>query len=191
MNVNPISPQTRLTYSQQGVILLLGTVLLGLVLARYGLGRVARAPSPPVKLYWVEISGAVSRPGVYSFSHPPELHYLWARAGGPGSPPVFTSPLMSGSRIMVAADGALRQDRMSGAKLLVLGLALDLNQARASDLEAIPGIGPVLAERIIQYRDTHGPFMQIEELSKIKGIGAKNLATIREHLILNIAKEEN
>ena len=169
---------------------MLGTVLLGLVLARYDLGRVARAPSPPGKLYWVEISGAVSRPGVYSFTDPPELHQLWARAGGPGSPPALADHLASGSRIMVAPDGVITQERMSGAQLLVLGLALDLNQACASDLEAIPGIGPVLAERIIQYRDTHGPFTQVEELIKINGIGAKNLEKIRPYLIVNIAKEE-
>ncbi|MBW1985978.1 MAG: helix-hairpin-helix domain-containing protein [Deltaproteobacteria bacterium] len=46
------------------------------------------------------------------------------------------------------------------------------------------GIGPVLAARIIQYRETNGPFNQIEELSKVNGIGPKNLEEIRPHLTI-------
>ncbi|MBW1953030.1 MAG: helix-hairpin-helix domain-containing protein, partial [Deltaproteobacteria bacterium] len=176
MNVSPANPKEYLIRSQQGVILLLGIILMGLLLGRSGLvGGEAASSASSGKIYWVEIGGAVARPGVYDFPQPPEIQQLWAVGGGPGLPPALSQPLASGSRIMVAKDGSYTLDRMSGAKLLVLGLAIDLNNANARDLEAIPGIGPVLAARIIQYRETNGPFNQIEELSKVNGIGPKNL----------------
>lgn len=71
---------------------------------------------------------------------------------------------------------------MAGADLLVLGLALDLNRASASDLEAVPGIGPVLATRIVEYRQTHGPFGKLEDLVEINGIGPENFEKIRPYL---------
>ncbi|MBW1918143.1 MAG: helix-hairpin-helix domain-containing protein [Deltaproteobacteria bacterium] len=185
MNVSPANPKEYLIRSQQGVILLLGIILMGLLLGRSGLvGGEAASSASSGKIYWVEIGGAVARPGVYDFPQPPEIQQLWAVGGGPGLPPALSQPLASGSRIMVAKDGSYTLDRMSGAKLLVLGLAIDLNNANARDLEAIPGIGPVLAARIIQYRETNGPFNQIEELSKVNGIGPKNLEEIRPHLTI-------
>ena len=49
----------------------------------------------------------------------------------------------------------------------------------------LPGIGSTYAERILIYRQEHGPFRSVEELSKVKGIGKKTLARIREFLYLD------
>jgi len=59
---------------------------------------------------------------------------------------------------------------------------LDLNRAGYFDLQTLPGIGPVLAERILAYRDSAGAFKSVEELSEVKGIGDKKLAAIRDRI---------
>lgn len=55
---------------------------------------------------------------------------------------------------------------------------LDVNIASRRDLETLPGVGPVLAERIIQYRDEYGPFENINDLKKVKGIGTQKAGDI-------------
>jgi competence protein ComEA len=56
---------------------------------------------------------------------------------------------------------------------------LDLNRATEQDLEALPGIGPVLAERIVEYRQVRGVFRDVEQLRRVKGIGKKKFDRIR------------
>lgn len=56
---------------------------------------------------------------------------------------------------------------------------LDLNRASASDLERLPGVGPVLARRVVDWRAAHGPFRSVEQLNEVKGIGPKKLARLR------------
>ncbi|MCS7166006.1 MAG: helix-hairpin-helix domain-containing protein [Gemmatales bacterium] len=58
--------------------------------------------------------------------------------------------------------------------------SLDLNRASAEALTALPGIGPKLAQRIVAYRDEHGPFRRVDELLRVPGIGPKTLARIRD-----------
>jgi competence protein ComEA len=81
--------------------------------------------------------------------------------------------------VEVTSPGQYRLSRMDGSKLLTLGLALDLNSATPADLEALPGIGPALAQRIIDYRRAHGPFKTIDDLEQVSGIGPKKLARIK------------
>ena len=59
---------------------------------------------------------------------------------------------------------------------------VDLNTAGYFDLQALPGIGPVLAERIMAYRDSVGAFRSIEELLKVEGIGEKKYAGIKNRI---------
>ena len=82
----------------------------------------------------------------------------------------------------VTPDGGYRLAAMSGAQLLTLGLPLDLNRATAEDLDAIPGIGPALAQRIVDYRQAHGPFKKIEDLMEVSGIGPENLQKLKPYL---------
>jgi len=56
---------------------------------------------------------------------------------------------------------------------------LDLNRATEQDLEALPGIGPVLATRIVEYRQSRGAFREVEQLRNVKGIGKKTFDRIR------------
>ena len=61
---------------------------------------------------------------------------------------------------------------------------VDLNQATASDLEALPGIGQKLAQRVIDHRRSHGPFTKVEELRQVKGIGHKKFDRLRSHVLV-------
>jgi len=59
---------------------------------------------------------------------------------------------------------------------------VDINSASAPDLEKVPGIGPSLSKRIIEFREKNGPFSTVEDLLKIQGIGEKSLAHFRDYL---------
>lgn len=56
---------------------------------------------------------------------------------------------------------------------------LNLNTASAEELEALPGIGPALARSIVEYREEHGPFASVDELTAVSGIGEAKLEAIR------------
>ena len=60
--------------------------------------------------------------------------------------------------------------------------ALDLNRATAEELEALPGIGPALAERILAFREENGPFRSPEELLSVSGIGEATLAGLMPYI---------
>lgn len=63
-----------------------------------------------------------------------------------------------------------------------IGVQMDLNQSSVEDLQTLPGIGAVLAERIRCYRDEHGPFASIEEITQVKGIGVKRFERLRPYI---------
>ena len=65
-------------------------------------------------------------------------------------------------------------------KLIVAEDKVNINTANTEELSALPGIGPVTAERIIEYRDKNGPFKNKEEITKIKGIGDKTFQKIKD-----------
>jgi len=172
--------------SQLGVILLLGAALLVLYAWR---AHVLFAPSPPppgiMSLTFVEVTGPVAHPGVYSFPQPPTLLEALERAGGPVISVPANPTVATGSRIELGPKGLPRIGRMSGAQLLTLGLPLDLNRATAEDLAAVPEIGPALANRIVDYRQAHGPFEKIDELEeKVLGFGPKNLEKLKSYLVI-------
>lgn len=62
---------------------------------------------------------------------------------------------------------------------------LDLNTASAEELTALPGIGPELARRIVEYRETAGAFTTVEELLEVPGIGETKLAALEGRVIVN------
>jgi len=59
------------------------------------------------------------------------------------------------------------------------GVPVDLNLADLSALDGLPGVGPVLAQRILDWRSAHGRFTSVDELGEVSGIGDKVLATLR------------
>lgn len=71
-----------------------------------------------------------------------------------------------------------------GVSSLVLGEKIPLNQATSQALQALPGMGPGRAEKIIQWRSEHGPFSSLDELRLVPGIGERTLWRIRPFLSL-------
>lgn len=71
------------------------------------------------------------------------------------------------------ADGGAAQNR------------LNINLATAVELETLEGVGPVLAERIIAYRESEGEFKKIEDITKVRGIGASVFEDIRDHICVD------
>lgn len=59
---------------------------------------------------------------------------------------------------------------------------MNLNAATVADLETLPGIGPALAQRIIDYRTEHGGFRRVEDLQQVSGIGPKKYEAIKDHV---------
>lgn len=61
---------------------------------------------------------------------------------------------------------------------------LDLNTASAAELETLPRIGPALAERIVRYREEHGPFVRVEDLDAVSGIGPATVNGLRDRVTI-------
>lgn len=65
---------------------------------------------------------------------------------------------------------------------------IDLNRATARELIQLPGVGEVIAKRIVDFREEHGPFKRVEDLMKVKGIGEKSLKKIRPYIRIGKSK---
>ena len=59
---------------------------------------------------------------------------------------------------------------------------VDVNSASAADLEKVPGLGPSLSKRIVEFREKNGPYATVDDLLKVQGIGEKSLSHLREYL---------
>ncbi|WP_405161777.1 ComEA family DNA-binding protein [Nocardia sp. NBC_01499] len=90
----------------------------------------------------------------------------------PGPPQLGSATINAGGRSPAAPSGSAHPTAPSGR--------VDLNTATASELEALPGIGPVTAKAIVAWRTAHGRFTDITQLGQIDGIGPARLARLRE-----------
>ncbi|MBW2329630.1 MAG: helix-hairpin-helix domain-containing protein [Deltaproteobacteria bacterium] len=141
----------------------------------------------------IEVSGAVKNPGIYTFDKPPTAYQTIQSIGGPtGERPLsFDTPddtLDTGMRIELHGSNPqfaqLTLTPMSSRKRLVLGVPVRLNQARVEDLAIIPGISHGLARRIVEFRESHGPFKTWNNLRCVKGIGPKKVKSLQSYLSL-------
>ena len=99
----------------------------------------------------------------------------WLGGAGAEAPPLSSLPL--------------QQVRLpTGADCLLLGWPIPLNQAAAEDLQLIPGIGQVLAGRIVAVRGEQGGFGSFADLKGVKGIGPKKLGALRVYLFVDPVK---
>jgi competence ComEA-like helix-hairpin-helix protein len=85
----------------------------------------------------------------------------------------------AGEMVRVASGCRLSVEPIPAPLRLTLGLPLDLNGASEEDLVALPRIGPVLARRILAERQRGGPFVTVEELRRVRGIGPATLQRLR------------
>jgi len=146
----------------------------------------------------IEVAGEVEHPGIYRFEKPVSVERIISEAGARGC--VFEDSgkkpdLTSGSLLMFRRGGAGCIDiairRMDAAALIAHRLPIDLNKANGETLELLPGIGPVLAGRIVAWREGRGEFKKEEDLLQVRGIGPRTLGRIRSQLtIADQAPEE-
>jgi len=155
----------------------------------------------------VDIAGLVVRPGVRTLATGARVNDALAAAGGvrPGADLTrlnLARLLVDGEQLYVPAPGqepprlllqgasgaAAAGGAMAGGGTGVAGgptggprpgVPVDLNLADLSALDGLPGVGPVLAQRILDWRSAHGRFTSVDELGEVSGIGDKVLATLR------------
>ncbi len=101
---------------------------------------------------------------------PVAIYNIQGTADGTVSQPAQTASLSSEESSWVSEAPESSEGR---EQEVLLEKSVDLNAATAEELDKLPGVGPVLAERIVQYRDENGGFVDIEELKSVDGIGEK------------------
>ena len=74
------------------------------------------------------------------------------------------------------------------AKPASTGQTVNVNTASAAEFEALPGIGPKLAARIVEYREKHGSFKKVEDLMNVRGLGEKNFLKLKAQLTIGAPK---
>jgi len=116
----------------------------------------------------VYLSGAVANEGIYAFSEDSSLGDIIRGAGG-----VSEDTDLASIEIHIAAIGD---------SSLVQPQKININRAEAWLLEALDGIGDTLAQRIVEYRESNGPFQSIDDLTDVSGIGSKTLENIRDEI---------
>ena len=127
----------------------------------------------------VHVLGAVLRPGLLRLPAGARVDDAITAAGGARTPKALSSvnlarTLVDGEQIVVTADGAPNGGQGAGA-----GPGVGLNSASVGELETLPGVGPVLALRIVDWRTKNGSFRSIDELGEVSGIGDSILEQLR------------
>lgn len=137
----------------------------------------------------VHVAGAVHTPGVVQLAAGDRVADALDAAGGPTPDASLASlnlarPLVDGEQVLVPtvaeAASAAPGEAATGAGAELPDGRLDLNSATAAELEELPGVGPVLAGRIVAHRDEHGPFTDAAELREVSGIGEATWASLRD-----------
>jgi competence protein ComEA len=179
-------------------VALLLLVLAGRLLLRPGASASMRVPPPVMptgtvaatasaKAVVVDVVGAVRRPGLYRLTEGARVADALARAGGATARAQLdlvnlAAPISDGEQIVVPRRGAAPPAAgapSGGATGLPAG-PVHLNTATLEQLDALPGVGPVTAQKILDYRQEHGAFGSVDELDAIPGIGPARLEQLRD-----------
>jgi competence protein ComEA len=146
---------------------------------------VAAPPARPVLV--VHVVGRVRRPGLYRLREGARIADAVRRAGGArrGADLAalnLAAPLVDGVQVLVptrAGTGAVSPAATGSAGDGSVG-PVSLSSATVEELDELPGIGPITAERIVDYRSEHGPFGSVDDLDAVLGIGPARLEQLRE-----------
>lgn len=127
---------------------------------------------------YIHVIGAVAEPGVYEISAGSRVTDVIDVAGGALESADLTSinlarTVNDGEQIIVAERGSASQSTATPARL-------NLNTATVVELEALPGIGPAIAARIVDFRESHGSFSSVDALAEVPGIGAATIDEFRD-----------
>jgi competence protein ComEA len=139
----------------------------------------------------VDVVGAVGRPGLVRLPPGARVADAVARAGGLGrkaerSAVNLAAPVSDGQQVVVPRRGATSVGAAAGAASGggsapgAPAAPVSLSAASPEQLDALPGVGPVTAQKIVAYRQEHGAFRSVDELDAIPGIGPARLADLRD-----------
>jgi competence protein ComEA len=139
----------------------------------------------------VHVAGAVHEPGLYRLAEGSRVADAVARAGGAAasadtSAINLAAPLLDGmqvvvpARVEVAASGAASGAAAGGDAPAAASARVSLSSATVEELDALPGIGPVTAQKIVDHRAAHGGFRSVDDLDAIPGIGPARVEQLRE-----------
>jgi len=156
-----------------------------------GGGSASSAPNATTIV--VHVAGAVRRPGLVRLREGSRVHDALSAAGGltraarPGDLNL-AQLLTDGQQVLIGtAEQPVTEVRDGGGPPPTGGgnspaAAVDLNRATATELEQLPGVGPVTAANIVGWRQQHGRFRSVSELQQVDGIGPKTYAQIAPHV---------
>lgn len=155
-----------------------------------GRGSSAPATTGPARIS-VHVAGAVAHPGVVTVAAGSRVVDAIVATGGAIANADLThinlaAPLVDGAQVLVLHVG----DPGAGGLILPPGVGggsapsgpVNLNTATVADLDALPGIGPSRAQEIVREREQHGPYRSVDDLQRIKGLGAARIAALRDRV---------
>lgn len=193
-----ISDAARASRSELLLVVLLGAAIVGaglLVILRSSdppappVRRIAATPqasaSPsPLKQVMVHVSGQVAKPGVYQLPDGSRVQDAIAAAGGPvaeadANALNLAAVIADGQKISVPKPGEAVTATGAEPEAAAPGGKVNLNTATAQQLEELPGVGPVLAERIVAHR-TKSRFTAPRQLMEVSGFGPKKYEALKD-----------
>jgi competence protein ComEA len=182
-----------------------GSLALILLLGRFVLGAGTTTPAAPLppppapgagvtglpsSRVVVDVVGAVRRPGLYRLAQGSRIADAVARAGGATrkadlAQVNLAAPLADGEQVIVPRRGAAPAAASSGGAAApgAPTAPVQLSTATLEQLDTLPGVGPVTAQKILDYREKHGAFSSVDELDAVPGIGPKRLEQLRELVV--------
>jgi competence protein ComEA len=151
--------------------------------AQPAVARPAAVAARPALLV-VHVVGAVRRPGLYHLGEGTRVADAVHAAGGATHRAELeginlAAPLADGEQVLVPRRGTTAASTGPGAA----AAPVQLSVATVEQLDALPGIGPATAQRIVAYREEHGPFRSVDELVGVPGIGPAKLEAVRDLVV--------
>jgi competence protein ComEA len=175
--------------SQKRALLVTGSVLL--ILSVFIVARGNSQPSQAIEVIpitiaepviFVDVTAPVNNPGVYTLTGTSRVIDA-IKAAGDSAPGADLSTinlarvLNDGEQIYV--DSTVVNSRGVRVSKAIPRGPININRATAKQLDALDGVGPVIAQRIVDYRKINGSFLSIDDLQKVSGIGAAKFAQIK------------
>ncbi len=177
---------------QKRALLILGALIIvfsSLIVVGGNSHEVVAPPIVAVQIaapeIFVDVTGAVTKPGVYTLAANSRVIDA-IKAAGDSAPGADLSTinlarvLSDGEQIYV--DATVLNSAGKRVSKTVHSGPINVNRATAAQLDSLDGIGPVIAKRIIEYRKVNGPFATVEDLQKVSGIGTVKFAIIKSKL---------
>lgn len=196
--------------SRSTALVALSALLVLLALAGHRLAQAGTASAPEVvaplepvgeaparRALVVHVVGAVRRPGLYRLREGARVADAVSRAGGATRAAELTAlnlaaPLVDGVQVLVprrvavsgvdgpTASSADASGEVAGTVAGGLGRKVSLSSATADELDELPGVGPITAQKILDYRAEHGPFRSVDDLDAVPGIGPTRIEQLRD-----------